>query len=77
MDRDIFVAHALEVAPQLLGASLTVGSDDGPVTIRITEVEAYHGAADPAAHAYRGWPAGRGHRGRRGGGDGPAHRAFG
>ncbi|MDF1487454.1 DNA-3-methyladenine glycosylase [Tessaracoccus caeni] len=50
MDRDIFVAHALEVAPQLLGASLTVGSDDGPVTIRITEVEAYHGVGVPGPY---------------------------
>ena len=42
---------SLSVAPDLLGARLRVG----PVTLRITEVEAYHGAADPAAHAYRGW----------------------
>ncbi|MFT4294033.1 MAG: DNA-3-methyladenine glycosylase [Micropruina sp.] len=42
---------ALSVAPDLLGMRLRVG----PVTLRITEVEAYHGADDPAAHAYRGW----------------------
>lgn len=52
MDRSLFLAPALEVAPQLLGALLTVcdgfdseGLDSGSsaVTLRITEVEAYHG----------------------------------
>jgi DNA-3-methyladenine glycosylase len=38
------------VAPALLGAVLTV---DG-VAIRLTEVEAYEGEADPASHAWRG-----------------------
>jgi DNA-3-methyladenine glycosylase len=41
---------ALEVAPRLLGARLTYAG----VTVRITEVEAYAGAADPGSHAYRG-----------------------
>jgi DNA-3-methyladenine glycosylase len=40
----------LEVAPQLLGASLR----HGEVACRITEVEAYDGANDPGSHAYRG-----------------------
>lgn len=39
-----------EVAPLLLGGLLTV---DG-VTLRITEVEAYLGEADPGSHAFRG-----------------------
>lgn len=34
---------ALEVAPHLLGARLSVTSAEGTVTIRVTEVEAYHG----------------------------------
>jgi DNA-3-methyladenine glycosylase len=34
----------------LLGCALTAGG----VTVRITEVEAYAGTADPASHAYRG-----------------------
>ncbi|MFP5282220.1 MAG: DNA-3-methyladenine glycosylase [Actinomycetes bacterium] len=38
------------VAPRLLGAILRHGS----VAVRITEVEAYGGAGDPASHAYRG-----------------------
>jgi DNA-3-methyladenine glycosylase len=47
---DPTVARALAVAPRLLGARLTVGE----VTVRLTEVEAYEGADDPASHAFRG-----------------------
>ncbi len=39
-----------EVAPRLLGALLVHGG----VTVRLTEVEAYDGEADPASHAARG-----------------------
>lgn len=45
---------ALEVAPALLGGLLTTRRADGPVTVRITEVEAYEGERDPGSHAYRG-----------------------
>ena len=45
-----FTQPADIVAPQLLGTALS----HGDVTIRITEVEAYLGATDPAAHTYRG-----------------------
>lgn len=41
---------ALEVAPLLLGALVR----QGPVTVRLTEVEAYEGTGDPAAHAVGG-----------------------
>lgn len=40
----------LEVAPRLLGATITHAG----VTIRLTEVEAYLGPLDPGSHAYRG-----------------------
>ncbi len=40
----------LEVAPRLLGAHLCAGG----VTVRLTEVEAYAGEADPGSHAFRG-----------------------
>jgi DNA-3-methyladenine glycosylase len=42
------------VAPQLLGCHLAALSADGLVVIRISEVEAYAGADDPASHAWRG-----------------------
>lgn len=48
------VRPAAEVAPQLLGWTLTHESDEGVVQVMLTEVEAYMGADDPASHAYRG-----------------------
>ena len=62
MDRSLFFAQALDVAPQLLGAKLTLFGESNdpyqirPVTLRITEVEAYHGVGttgpyDAGSHA--------------------------
>jgi DNA-3-methyladenine glycosylase len=45
---------ALEVAPTLLGSLLRHQTEEGAVTVRLTEVEAYAGADDPGSHAYRG-----------------------
>jgi len=42
------------VAPALLGCVLEHDTPDGLVAVALTEVEAYHGQADPASHAYRG-----------------------
>lgn len=39
-----------QVAPSLLGARLVAGD----VVLRLTEVEAYAGEADPGSHAFRG-----------------------
>lgn len=41
---------ALQVAPELLGCVLATTD----AAVRIVEVEAYEGAADPASHAHRG-----------------------
>lgn len=48
--RDALAGPVLEVAPLLLGCLV---SHQG-VTVRLTEVEAYAGEADPGSHAYRG-----------------------
>ncbi len=50
LTRDFFDRDAVEVAPQLLGAVLV----HGEVALRLTEVEAYAGDADPGSHAFRG-----------------------
>jgi len=46
--------HAVEVAPLLLGATITSRIDGQRVSIRLTEVEAYGGVGeDPGSHAFR------------------------
>lgn len=54
LPRSFFDRPVLEVAPDLLGRTLVRRTDDGPVALRLTEVEAYAGPLDPASHAYRG-----------------------
>ena len=54
LPREMFAGSAVEVAPALLGCVLEHDTPDGLVAVALTEVEAYHGAADPASHAYRG-----------------------
>ncbi len=47
---DALTGGVLEVAPRLLGGVLR----HRDVAVRLTEVEAYDGGADPGSHAYRG-----------------------
>lgn len=54
LDRSLLLAPSYEVAPLLLGSILTINSPEGAVSLRITEVEAYHGSEDPGSHAFRG-----------------------
>jgi DNA-3-methyladenine glycosylase len=54
LPREFFAGHSVPVAPGLLGCVLEHETADGLVAVRLTEVEAYEGAADPASHAYRG-----------------------
>ncbi|HEY0717184.1 MAG TPA: DNA-3-methyladenine glycosylase [Streptosporangiaceae bacterium] len=53
LPREFFGRPALDVAPALLGCVVECDSAAGPVAVRVTEVEAYSGATDPASHAYR------------------------
>lgn len=53
-ERHLFLASALELAPQLLGAVLSHRTEQGTVSVQLTEVEAYQGAVDPGSHAFRG-----------------------
>ncbi|MQA93336.1 MAG: DNA-3-methyladenine glycosylase [Streptosporangiales bacterium] len=52
--RSFFDRPAEVVAPELLGCVFTHVSAEGPVGVRLTEVEAYEGERDPASHAFRG-----------------------
>lgn len=54
VDRGRLARPALLVAPLLIGAVLVSERGGERVAIRLTEVEAYEGAEDPASHAFRG-----------------------
>jgi DNA-3-methyladenine glycosylase len=54
LGRTFFDRPVLEVAPDLLGRTLVRSTEEGPIALRLTEVEAYAGPADPGSHAYRG-----------------------
>ncbi|MBT2406316.1 MULTISPECIES: DNA-3-methyladenine glycosylase [unclassified Streptomyces] len=54
LPRSFFDRPVLTVAPDLLGRTLVRRTPDGLLELRITEVEAYEGEADPGSHAYRG-----------------------
>ncbi|MEV1070245.1 DNA-3-methyladenine glycosylase [Streptomyces sp. NPDC050263] len=54
LPRTFFDRPVLAVAPDLLGRLLVRTTPEGPITLRLTEVEAYDGPNDPGSHAYRG-----------------------
>ncbi|KJK42838.1 MULTISPECIES: DNA-3-methyladenine glycosylase [unclassified Streptomyces] len=54
LSRSFFDRPVLTVAPDLLGRTLVRNTEEGPLELRITEVEAYEGESDPGSHAYRG-----------------------
>ncbi|WP_445337128.1 DNA-3-methyladenine glycosylase [Clavibacter sp. CFBP 8614] len=54
-DLAFLAGDAVEVAPGLLGAVLSRDSEEGRVSVRLTEVEAYRGVGeDPGSHSFRG-----------------------
>jgi DNA-3-methyladenine glycosylase len=52
--REFYQRTTLEVARDLLGKVVIRDHPDGEVRVRLTEVEAYLGADDPACHTYGG-----------------------
>lgn len=54
LPRTFFERPVLDVAPELLGHLVVRTTPDGPITLRLTEVEAYDGPNDPGSHAFRG-----------------------
>jgi DNA-3-methyladenine glycosylase len=54
LPRGFYQRPTLEVAGELLGALIVRRTDAGVVAVRITEVEAYLGVADPACHTFGG-----------------------
>lgn len=49
LDASFFAHSPVDVAPKLLGLTVTHAG----VTLRITEVEAYYGAVDPGSHGFK------------------------
>lgn len=54
LTRAFFDRDVLEVAGDLIGCDIVAGAGPEQVVVRLSEVEAYAGADDPASHAYRG-----------------------
>ncbi|NAZ78087.1 DNA-3-methyladenine glycosylase [Kineococcus sp. T13] len=54
LERDFFARDVLVVARDLLGRVVRHRTAEGAVAVRLSEVEAYAGQADPGSHAFRG-----------------------
>jgi DNA-3-methyladenine glycosylase len=54
LDRSALAVDVVDAAVRLLGCTVESDTPDGPVAVRLVEVEAYRGADDPASHSFRG-----------------------
>ncbi|GAB2522153.1 DNA-3-methyladenine glycosylase [Paramicrobacterium agarici] len=55
LERSTLMGSAVDLGPELLGSLISHTTDEGTVTIRLTELEAYVGnGVDPGSHAHRG-----------------------
>lgn len=54
LDRAELAGDVAAAAVRLLGCTIAADTLDGPVAVRLVEVEAYRGADDPASHSFRG-----------------------
>src|SRR5262245_33141719 len=54
LDRAELAVDVPDAAVRLLGCTVVSDTPDGPVAVRLVEVEAYRGADDPASHSFRG-----------------------
>jgi DNA-3-methyladenine glycosylase len=54
LSREELAVDVTEAAVRLLGCTVVADVPEGPVAVRLVEVEAYRGRDDPASHSYRG-----------------------
>lgn len=53
-DEKFYLRDGLIAAPELVGKLIVRKTEDGEISLRITETECYMGVCDSACHAYKG-----------------------